>query len=185
MREPVLVNGKKIYIKPGVSSFSRSMSSIRDDIYRAFERIGVTKEYIDLPIPRNVLKKDEPAMISWVVNGQDYFFECKTQDRYIDNLGVISKVIEQESYAIRNGLKSFGQVMGQFRLGWGGESVAPVKTPREVLGIPSNIKDLDYIMFKYKKMAKDSHPDTENGDAERFKEVNDAFEALKKELGND
>ena len=70
--------------------------------------------------------------------------------------------------------------MNQFRIDY--DPNAPrIKTPREILGIPENMNDIDYITFKYKQKAKELHPD-KGGDSEEFKELNEAFIALKKEL---
>lgn len=176
--EKFTVNGKVVYIRPSNSTFKKSAFQIKEEILRDLKKIGITDEYIDLSLPRNPLKCGEPAQISWVVNGKDFYFQCSKQERYVDNLGVISRVIEQESYAIRNGLKSFGQVMNQFRLGYD-ETGEKIKSPHDILGIPHSMKDIDYITFKYKQRAKELHPDNEKGDAEKFKELKEAYDQLK------
>ena len=176
----IIVNGEVIFIKPTISRFQKSAYKISQEIFRDLGRIGITPEYIDLPFSRNPFKRGEPAQISWIVNGKDYYFQCNTQERYVDNLGVIGKVIEQESYAIRNGLKEFAQVMNQFRIGYN-EDGEKTKTAREIIGVEPQCKDLDYIRFKYKKKAKELHPDI-GGDAEEFKKLNEALSELEKEL---
>ena len=117
------------------------------------------------------------------VNEKELYFQCNTQERYVDNLGVLGKVIEQESYAIRNGMKEFGQVMNQFSLGYEADGPKTL-TPREILGIIPSMKDIGYIEYVYKKLAKEHHPDV-NGDPEKFKEINEAFNQLKKEIENE
>ena len=174
------VNGKRVEIKPTKSRFQRTAYQLSQDIYRALERVGITKDYIDLPMCRNPLKRDEPAMISWTVNGKDYYFECSKQERFVDNLGVIAKVIEQESYAIRNGLKPFGMAMNQFRLGYDPDGKMK-RSPREILGVPEYVKDAEYIKFRYKQKARELHPD-QGGDPEKFKELQEAYEELRKEM---
>lgn len=175
------VNGKRIEIKPTNSRFAKTAYSIFQDILKSFKRIGITPEFINLTLPRNPLKNDLPAEVAWIVNAKDHYYMCNTQSNYRDNLGVISKVIEMDSYAIRNGMKSFAQVMNQYRLGYepNGEKIL---TPREILGIHDSIKDIDYIDYIYKKKAKELHPDMPTGDTEKFKQVNDAYQQLKEEL---
>lgn len=178
----VEVNGKMVYIKPTKSKFHKSAFMMSEEIYNAFSKIGITREFIDLQIARNPLKLGQVAQISWVVNGKDFYFACSTQDRYVDNLGVITKVIEQESYAIRNGLKSFGQVMNQFRIGFDESEKIIQKSPREIIGVEKNCQDFEYITFKYKQKSKELHPDMESGNADSFKELNNSYEILKKEF---
>jgi curved DNA-binding protein CbpA len=52
---------------------------------------------------------------------------------------------------------------------------------QEFVVFSKTITDLDYIAFKYKKKAKELHPDT-GGDAEKFKELQGAYKQLRKEL---
>ena len=150
------------------------------EIYNSLAKIGITEDFIDLPMPRNPLKRGELAQISWQVNGEDFYYKCDKQERFLDNLGVISKVIAQESYAIRNGLKSFGQVMNQFKIGYDGHA-PKTKTPREIIGIEESCKDLGYISYVYKKKAKALHSDTGGSDKD-MAELNEAFNSLKREL---
>jgi len=176
------VNGRKIIIEPTRSRFKKTAHVIKQEIIHSLGRIGVTSDFIDLEIPRNPLKYGAPAQISWVINSEDFFYECNVQERYVDNLGVIAKVINQEMYAILNGLKSLGMVLNQFRLGHD-ESGTKTKTPREIIGVPADIKDFEYIKYKYKSKAKELHPDA-GGNAEDFKQLNEAFTSIKKELEN-
>jgi len=174
------VNGTNITIIPTISRFKKTAFVISEKIYHALSSIGIAKEFITLNIPRNPLKYDTAAEIAWVVNGEDHYYSCNTQETYRDNLGVISKVIIQDAYAIRNGMKSFGQVMNQFKIGYD-ESGDKIRSPREILGVPDSMNDLDYIRFKYKQKAKELHPDT-GGDPEEFQELQEAYDSVKKEL---
>ncbi|MDP2671995.1 MAG: J domain-containing protein [Candidatus Daviesbacteria bacterium] len=176
--EQIEVNGKKIYLKPSSSTFKKSAFTIAQEIYKDFSRIGITLPFITLTLPRNPLKAGEKAEISWVVNGKDHYYQCATQTNYRDNLGCIGKVISQDCYAIRNGMKSFGQVMKQFQLGYG-EEKTEFRTPEQILGIPPNVTDPEFIKFRYKTLVKMYHPDnTETGDKQKFQEVQDAFESM-------
>src|SRR3989338_2468604 len=56
------------------------------------------------------------------------------------------------------------------------------KEARVVLGLNNDVNDLKVIDKAYKDLAKKHHPDTENGDAETFKEINHAHKILKREL---
>ena len=174
------VNGRAIEIKPTRSRFTKTAHTIKQEIIHNLSRIGVTIDFIELDLPRNPLKYGQPAQISWVINGEDFFYECNVQERYVDNLGVIAKVIAQEVYAILNGLKSLGMVLNQFRLGYSDDTIR-TRTPREIIGCPESMKDFEYITFKYRKRAKELHPDA-GGKAEDFKQLNEAYQTIKKEL---
>ena len=180
MVKRIEVNGKTIFIKPTLSRFQKTAFQISEAIYSDFEKIGITEKYVDMAIPRNPLKRDMPAEISWYVNGENFYYKSDKQENYRDNLGVIGKVIQMESYAIRNGLKTFGQVMNQFRLDYNPDGPR-LKTPREIIGVEEICKDLDYINYKYKVKAKELHSD-KGGSDEDMKELNQAHETLKTEL---
>jgi len=176
----IKVNGREIIITPTKSTFRSSASEMSKKIYRCFEKIGITAEYIELNTPRNPLKKNEVAEICWYVNEEDFYYSCDKQERYIDNLGVIAKIIDQDTYAIRNGMKSFAQVMNQFKLGYD-ETGIKDKTPREVLGVPDYMDDLNYIKFMYKKRAKEVHPD-QGGAPGDMEELTKAYQQIQDEL---
>lgn len=171
------VNGRNIVIKPTHSKFSRTANEIKNEILHDLSRIGITSDYIDIELPRNPLKRETPAEISWYVNEENFYYKCETQENYRDNLGVISKLVNMEVYSIKNGLKSFTQVMNQFRIGYNPDT--PItKSPQEILEIPQGVNDLEYIKFKYKELSKKYHPDNPEGSAEKFKEINEAYKQL-------
>lgn len=172
------VNGKTIWIKPTRSVFKRNIMEIKEDIYNALERIGIERDYVLINSYRS--ETDYPAEVKWEVDGVEYNYECSVQNCFKDNLGVISKIIKQDAYAVKNGMKSFKQVMNQFRLDYKPDG-KKILSPRQVLELPPETKDLGYITYKYKKMAKELHPDT-GGDEDKFKAIKTAFDELKKEL---
>jgi len=53
---------------------------------------------------------------------------------------------------------------------------------REFFEVSSDCKDLSEINKKYKQLSKTLHPDTDTGDEEKFKELNEAHKVLKREL---
>ena len=58
------VNGNSIYIKPTISIFKRTAYKISEDIYNAFEKIGIKPKFITLQLPRNPLKRDKHNCIN-------------------------------------------------------------------------------------------------------------------------
>ena len=171
-----------IYIKPGKSHFNkRTAYQSSQIILEAFERVGLTHEYIKLTLPRYPDVKGLAAEVSWTINGEEFSYRCNSQKRYLDNLGVIANVIEMDTYAIRTGLKSFAQVMAQYKIGYDPNGIK-IRTAREIVGVDAGNKDFDYITYKWKQKAKELHPDVE-GSTQKMQELNGAYEELKKELG--
>lgn len=177
--EVIQVNGKTVRISVPRCHSRKTPASFYRLIYDSFSKIGIEEKYIAIEEPKKHgygMTMDNSVRITWYVNGSKHHYVSKSQPSVVDNLSVVSKVIEMDCYAIRNGLKSFGMVMNQYLL-----EQHSIRTPRQVLGIDDTMSDKDYIKFKYTQLIKQHHPDA-GGDAERFKEVQAAYEALKKEL---
>lgn len=174
----VEVNGLKLKIKRNLIDSTSSIPSLRDYIYKWLGRIGITKDYISIehgPYPRDCW-----AEVKWQVNGDDYSYKCSSQKDNKNCLAAIEQLVHQEVIFIERGIKTFGQVMSQFRIGYEGKD--KFIDPWQVLGVDKKIKDIDYITYKYKTKAKELHPDTGSGDAEKFKELQEAYTVIKKEL---
>ena len=56
------------------------------------------------------------------------------------------------------------------------------KKARELLNLDENENDLDVIDKQFKIMARELHPDMENGSTEKFKKLNEAHKILRKEV---
>jgi len=178
------VNGKVIRfrVSPYPARLTEAVYSrkIRD----SFKKIGIESPYLDIKTGggKGTWSTDGWAEVIWQVNEQEHSYKCDKLGNAMNNLAAIAQMIEAECKAIRRGLKTFGQVMNQFRIGFDADTGKRILSPRQVLGIPDKINDIDFITYKYKKLARESHPDTEGGDAEKFKEIQEAYINLKKEL---
>src|SRR3989338_6501325 len=108
------------------------------------------------------------------------FYSYSNADKYVDNLYVVSKVIENEVSLVITDQKPVEEFVYAFSED---KDVSEQRLKaRELLGVDANSKDLDEINKKYKELAKKHHPDTPTGDLDRFKEVNQAHKVLKREL---
>ena len=92
----------------------------------------------------------------------------------------MAKVIDIEVANVLKGIKTIEEFVIEFREDDDVQNRR--KEARELLGLESNEKDLEVINKKYKQMAKELHPDMENGSTEKFKKLNEAHKTLKKEL---
>lgn len=179
------VNGKTVHYSVSPYRSRNSIAYYKRKILEAFSKIGIEPPYLDVVFGGGMghTSTDGWAEVTWTISNKDHSYKCSSQPRAVDNLAAIAQIIEVDSKAIRRGLKTFGQVMNQFRIGY--DPDAPhTRTAREIIGVPDSMNDLEYITFKYKQKAKELHPD-QSGDAEEFKELNEAYEQLKKELGGE
>ncbi len=181
MDQRIEVNGKTIQLKISPYNARLSIGNYKRKILEALNKIGIEKQYIDIIFGGGTGYHQKAwAETTWMVNGEEHKYRCDSQSRDVDNVAAIAQVIEQDSKSIRRGLKTFGQVMNQFKLEYNPDGPR-IRSPREIIGIPGDMKDLDYITFKYKKRAKHIHPDAE-GSTEEMQELNQAYEDIKKEL---
>ena len=177
------VNGKVVNFTICRYNARKSIPFYSNRLRTALNKIGIDDQYIDIRFGggNGNWSTDGWAEIIWVVNGKEYNYKCSSQGNAVGNVAAIAQMIEQDSKAIRRGMKTFGQVMSQFQLGYDPQGPRTL-SPREILGLPADMKDWDYIRFKYHRKAKELHPDS-GGDADKFKELQTAFEDLKKEFG--
>ncbi len=178
------VNGNTVSFRISPYNSKKSIPYYKNIILTSMARIGVTEQYIDVRFGGGggYTSVDGWAEVVWLINGKEHNYKCSSQNRAVDNVAAIAQMIETDSKAIRRGLKTFGQVMSQFRLDFkqDGEKIL---SPREILGVAVDNKDWDYINFRYRRKCKELHPDSETGNAAKFKELQGAFEDLKKEFG--
>lgn len=180
LEQTIEVNGNKVFLKRCRYYAKFSIAHYRRKAVEALGKIGIEPRYIDLQYGGGSgLRDDAWAEMTWSVNNQDHTYRCDSQQCDVDNVASIAQVIEQDVKSIRRGLKSFGQVMNQFRLD--SPSGERIKTPREIIGVEENCKDFEYITFKYKQRAKEIHPD-KTGDKKAMQELNEALAQLHTEL---
>jgi len=104
----------------------------------------------------------------------------------ISNIGflsssiIISKLIEIEINKLLDGSNSFEDFITNFRED--DDLIKKRKEARELLNLNENENNLEVIDKQFKNMAKEVHPDMENGSAEKFKKLNEAHKILRKEL---
>jgi len=184
MSDVVTVNGKSLTFKVSPYRARNSVGTYRNKIFDAFAKIGVESKYVTVSFGgAGGFRSPAWAKVEWIVNGETFSYRCDSQPSDVDNLASIAQVIDNDSKAIRRGLKSFGMVMNQFRIGFDPDAPKS-RTPREVLGVPEGVSDVEFVKFRFKQLSKHFHPDA-GGNIEDFKEILDAKNTLLKELGGD
>lgn len=172
MEQIVNVNGKQVEIKVNKMKASGHQGHYKSNILRWLGRIGIEKDYINIEYA--AYGYEQPwAEVRWIVNGKEHRYRCSSQKSATRCLAAVEQLVHFEVLFIERGIKTFTQVMNQFLL----ENRTEGRSPHEVMGLPFDMKDKQYIKWKYKKMAKELHPDT-GGDPEKFKELKEAYDQL-------
>ena len=160
-------------------SYSRRAIQYKNNIVDTLGKIGVTSDDIGLEI-EPVAIKNVPASVTWYAEGYRMYYSYKASQRYVDNLYVVSKVIELEVIHLLEGKKTFEEFLLEFSEKDDVEHTR--KEAREILGVGENCLDMDLIDKKYKELARKYHPDMADGDTEMFKKINNAHKVLRREL---
>ncbi|MDD3159591.1 MAG: J domain-containing protein [Candidatus ainarchaeum sp.] len=175
----VKIKGYEIDLIPITSSHNRRAVQLKNKIIDTLKLIEIKRDDVDIPVEGQTIRK-EKAVATWYGFGYKMHFEVKTQERLIDNLYLLSKVIENEVEKVKNNEKSIEEFIGEFKEN--DDVHDERKEAREFFGLDHKHKDLDTINKKYKELAKELHPDKPTGSMEKFKELNHHHKVLKREL---
>ena len=159
-------------------SFNRRAQSFQNVIIQALGKLGISEDRIDVPLEVFALKK-APASATWFMEGYRLYYSYNGSTKFVENLYVVSKVIELEVTALLNEEKTAEDFIRDFSEDKDIE--AKRKEAREILGVEAGTLDMDLINKKYKQLAKEHHPDM-GGNSEKFKAINHAHKTLKREL---
>ncbi len=176
----VKVKNYEIELKTVTSGYDRKAVIYVNNIYESLKKIGI--ENFDVKVPTNVLgNKNIPAFAEWYFDGHHLQYRYGGCNRFIDNLYVISKVIDLEV----NELLSKSKTVQDFIYDFTEEKDVKEtrNNARELLGLDPKENNLEVINKKFKDLSRELHPDMPGGDLERFQAVNKAHKLLKKELG--
>jgi hypothetical protein len=160
-------------------SFNRRAQRFANNILTSLRGIGLTEDDVLVEIEPMAIKR-MPASATWYADGYRLHFSYKACTKYVENLFVVSKIIDLEVQAIQEGTKTMEEFIRDFTEEKDVEDER--KAAREHLGVAAEELDLDVISKKYKLLARDAHPDMPNGDTEKFKALNRAHKILKREL---
>ena len=176
----IKVKGNEFHVEIiSASSYTRHARLFESNILASLKKIGVSQQNIRLKEEIFPMKK-AGAEVHWWINGSNCYYSYNRQEKYVENLQIMAKVIDIEVANVLKGIKTIEEFVIEFREDDDVQNRR--KEARELLGLESNEKDLEVINKKYKQMAKELHPDMENGSTEKFKKLNEAHKTLKKEL---
>jgi hypothetical protein len=177
--EAVNFKGHKIMPMIIKDNFQRRALMFKNKIVSALVKTGITEDDIELEFNGQEVKKAK-ASVTWYFDGHMLHYGNNSMDKYVENLYVVSKVIEGEVERVLSGEKTILDFVEEFREEDDLEKHR--KEAREFFGIPHDSKDMELINQKYKEMARTLHPDMPTGDTEKFKQLNHHHKILKREL---
>ena len=158
---------------------SRRAVQFRNNILSSLRKIGLSEDDVDVEIEALAVKK-APACASWYIEGHHLYYSYNGAAKFVENLYVVSKIIELEVDALIKERKTLQEFIGEFSEDK--DIRDKRKEARKTLGVDEDSLDLSVINERYKSLAKAHHPDTPNGNMEKFKEINNAHKILKREL---
>ena len=158
---------------------SRRAVQFRNNILNSLRKIGLSEDDVDVEIETISVKK-APACASWYIGGNHLYYSYNGAAKFVENLYVVSKIIELEVDALLKERKTLQDFISEFSEDK--DIFDKRKEARKALGVDEGTLDLNIINEKYKSLAKAHHPDMPNGNTERFKEINNAHKILKREL---
>ncbi len=177
-----VLKGHEIECKVTKTGFDRKAVLFANNIISELKKIGIKRDYIE--INTNVLgNKNYPATIEFWAEGHYLRFSYSMTKRFIDNLYLISKLIEIEVKDVLEGKKELYDFYNLFvetedRKGISNE----LKQAKLTLGLNEDETDTTLITNAYRKIAREHHPDA-GGSIEDFQKVNKAHKLIKKEMG--
>ena len=160
-------------------SYDRRAVQFKNNIFATLHKIGLTEDDVEVILPR-IARMRGTAAASWYFEGRNMYFSYKLAPTFVQNLYVVSKVIEVEVAALLKNEKKAEDFIRDFSEDRDVEDQR--KEARKTLGVPEDCLDMEKINRNYKELAKQLHPDVQNGDAEKFKKINNAHKMLKREL---
>lgn len=161
------------------SASNRRAVQFKNQIITVLRKIGVNESDVDIPLERMALRKAE-ASATWYLSGYRMHYSHNLQNRYVENLHVLLKVIECEVNLVLSEKNTLNNFVSEFKED--SDINDKRKEAREFFGCEHDETDFEVIHKKYKEMAKELHPDMPTGDTEKFKELNVAHKILKREL---
>lgn len=175
----VIIKGHEIETVIFKNAHNRRAMQLKNNIFKLLTSIGINENDIDVPV-ENIAVKKAKASATWYYSGHRMYYSHNMQNKYVDNLHVLFKVIESESSLVLSEKKTFDDFITEFREDKDVEDKR--KEAREFFGVAHDLNDLEIITKKYKALAKELHPDMPSGDTEKFKQLNIAHKILKREL---
>ncbi len=175
----IQVKGAEFNFNPIRDSYVRRAQQFKNNIIASLRKINVPEDDVEVPLEVNCRLK-ATGIAEWYFDGYRLYYSYKMYDKFVENLYVVSKVIEFYVNALLNEEITVDELRHKFSEKDDIEKQR--KKARELFGVDENCLDLEEINRSYKVLAKKYHPDMPEGDVDKFKKINEAHKLLKREL---
>ena len=178
--EKLKVKGHFVNFIPTRASHNRKALQFKNKLINELIKLGTKRDDVEVEF-NGFCGREDKACVTWYFDGHKLYYEVASQKSFVDNLFIISKIIENEVELVTTDKKPINEFIAEFEEE--DEVHDERKEAREFFGVEKTHRDLDEINKKYKNLARDLHPDMPNGDVNKFKELNKHHKILKRELG--
>lgn len=161
------------------SAGNRRAMQFKNNIITVLRKIGINENDVDIPLERLAMKKAK-ASATWYLSDHRMHYSHNLQNKYVENLHILSRVIEIEVDRVLSEEKTLSDFILEFKED--SDVYNKRAEAREFFDCDHDETDFEIINKKYKLMAKELHPDMPTGDTEKFKKLNIAHKILKREL---
>ena len=177
--EILKIKGHTVNFVPTTNNFNRRALQYKNNLIRALEKIGTKRDDVELELD-GFCGREAKANVTWYFKGNKMYYEVATQKKFVDNIFIVSKIIENEVELVLLDKKPIEEFILEFRED--DDVHDERKVAREFFGVEENHRDIEEINKKYKDLARELHPDMPTGDVEKFKKLNHHHKILKREL---
>jgi len=177
--EKLKVKGHFVNFIPIKASHNRKALQFKNKLINELIKLGTKRDDVEIEF-NGFCGREEKASVTWYFDGHKMYYEIASQKSLVDNLFIISKIIENEIELVLTDQKPINEFIAEFEEE--DEVHDERKEAREFFGVNHDHKDLEEINKKYKLMARELHPDMPTGDVEKFKQLNHHHKILKREL---
>ena len=132
-------------------SSSRRAVQFRNNIINSLRKLGLPENDVEVEIEPLASKKS-PAAASWYIKGHHLYYSYNRAAKFVENLYVVSKVIELEVDALIKEKKTLKEFISEFSEEK--DVFNKRKDARKTLEVDEDTLDLDLINKKYKILAK-------------------------------
>jgi len=177
--EVIKIKGHSVNFMSTKASHNRRAIQFQNRLIGALERIGTKRDDVDLEFD-GFCGKEAKATVVWYYKGHRMYYEVASKKSYVDNLFIVSKIIENEVDLVLDEKKPIEEFLAEFVED---EDVHDErKEAREFFELNEDHRDMSEIDKRYKKMAQALHPDMPTGDVDKFKKLNYHHKILRREL---
>ncbi|MCK5594310.1 MAG: J domain-containing protein [Candidatus Aenigmarchaeota archaeon] len=160
-------------------AYNRKALQFKNNIISTLKSIGVDEYDVKIPL-ESVAIRNVKAQATWWLDGYRMHYSYNQQNKFVDNLWIIYKVIELETKLLISKEHTLTEFCAAFKEDKDIDKQR--QKAREHIGVAHDETNIETINQKYKEMARTLHPDMPTGDVEKFKKLNNAHKILKREL---